>query len=638
MRNCCAYIFVLLCILFPEISRSQVAHGGMPESFDHASKFMSSTEVYANYDSINDFLLTRCTEGCRLHTGCEVEAGFSSKKLDGNWMETSNGYIYTVSFHLKDAKAIGIAFSYIDLPEGSKMYVYNSSKSTIRGAYTNHDISDDGSFSIEPVIGEYIILEIDGLKDQYIDFELSSFSYFFDFSFLSGFGSAGDCEVNVNCPEGRSLQNQADAVVRILLLSNGGLYWCTGTLVNNTSQDLTPYILTAYHCGDKAIDSEYERWIFYFLYESEGCDNPAEEPAHKTLVGCSKIAGNTYYNSSTNEVGSDFLLVRLKDENIPASYHPYYAGWNAVDEAAESADCIHHPAGDIKKISHTSKITSDCYQIEGYHIQTHWKVYWDETESGHGVTEGGSSGSPIFNSKKQIVGTLSGGTASCRRLTSPDFYGKFSFSWNRNGEDKNKRLDYWLDPGNTGVTEINGYTEIADINNINVSIDGTSFLTDKPTIIKDMTLYFNANFSMPPDSCIWHFEGATPENVSVNDIDSLIPVTYNSYGNFDVIISWFVDGEKNSKTFNNFVEVRPNLYPSIFNDKITILLNEKFDGNSLNAKLIKMNSHVAVAAEPSDISVNDNIIELYFPKVSDGIYVLFVEIDNMRYTYRVIKM
>ena len=153
-----------------------------------------------------------------------------------------------------------------------------------------------------------------------------------------------------------------------------------------------------------------------------------------------------------------------------------------------------------------------------------------------------------------------------------------------------------------------------------------------------MTLYFNADFSMPPDSCIWHFEGATPENVSINDIDSLIPVTYNSYGNFDVIISWFVDGKKSSKTFNNFVGVRPNLYPSVFNDKITILLNEKFNGNSLNAKLIKMNSHIAVAIEPSDISVNDNIIELYFPKVSDGVYVLFVEIDNMRYTYRVIKM
>ncbi|MBP5782395.1 MAG: hypothetical protein J6W04_02530, partial [Bacteroidales bacterium] len=309
-----------MCVLFPEISRSQVAHGGLPESFDHASKFMSSIEVYANYDSINDFLLTRCTEGCRLHIGCEVEAGFNSGKLDGNWSETSNGYIYTVSFHLKDAKAIGVFFSYIDLPEGSKMYVYNSSKSTIRGAYTNHDISDDGSFSIEPVIGEHIILEIDGLKDQYIDFELSSFSYFFDFSTLSGFGSSGDCEVNVNCPEGRSLQNQADAVVRILLLSNGDLYWCTGTLVNNTSQDLTPYLLTAYHCADRAIDSEYERWIFYFLYESDGCDNPAKEPAHKTLVGCSKIAGNTYYNSSTNDVGSDFLLVRLKDEHIPASY------------------------------------------------------------------------------------------------------------------------------------------------------------------------------------------------------------------------------------------------------------------------------------------------------------------------------
>ncbi|MEN0049655.1 MAG: 3-coathanger stack domain-containing protein, partial [Bacteroidota bacterium] len=83
-----------------------------------------------------------------------------------------------------------------------------------------------------------------------------------------------------------------------------------------------------------------------------------------------------------------------------------------------------------------------------------WRVAdWDS-----GTTEGGSSGSPIFdNTTKRIVGMLSGGFAACGN-NSADWYGKFSFGWNNNGATNPAfRLRDWLDPNNTGILAIDGY-------------------------------------------------------------------------------------------------------------------------------------------------------------------------------------
>jgi hypothetical protein len=53
---------------------------------------------------------------------------------------------------------------------------------------------------------------------------------------------------------------------------------------------------------------------------------------------------------------------------------------------------------------------------------------------------------------------LTGGYSSCDTsyLDSPDYYGKFSWSWDKNGSDSTKRLKDWLDPDNTGVMNLNG--------------------------------------------------------------------------------------------------------------------------------------------------------------------------------------
>jgi hypothetical protein len=81
---------------------------------------------------------------------------------------------------------------------------------------------------------------------------------------------------------------------------------------------------------------------------------------------------------------------------------------------------------------------------------------WAETENGWGVTEGGSSGSPIFDVYGRIIGTLTGGQASCTSTQAPDYYGKFSYHWDSNGIQDTQQLKPWLDPDNTGLTSMSG--------------------------------------------------------------------------------------------------------------------------------------------------------------------------------------
>lgn len=81
---------------------------------------------------------------------------------------------------------------------------------------------------------------------------------------------------------------------------------------------------------------------------------------------------------------------------------------------------------------------------------SHWRV---ETWERNTTTEGGSSGSALFDANHRVIGQLHGGYAACGNTTS-DWYGMFSVSWD--GASSAERLRDWLDPANT-TTTIDGY-------------------------------------------------------------------------------------------------------------------------------------------------------------------------------------
>jgi lysyl endopeptidase len=234
-------------------------------------------------------------------------------------------------------------------------------------------------------------------------------------------------------------------------------------LVNNTSYDGTPYIITAEHC----LNTQYyaDRSVFLFNYESAECFGE-DGPLNMSVSGADVIT-----------VGDslDFSLVKLS-LLPPVSYGVCYAGWDRSDFQNNSTATIHHPFGDVKKISFGYDAPFIPLQpgdvpyngLEDYHYFSYWWIKrWDV-----GSTEGGSSGGPLFNLARKVIGTLSGGNATCgdsigynaetgRVIYNPapnfdDYFTRFSMAWDYE-EEKGNALKPWLDPINTGYQSIDGY-------------------------------------------------------------------------------------------------------------------------------------------------------------------------------------
>ncbi|MFV2060923.1 MAG: pre-peptidase C-terminal domain-containing protein, partial [Gammaproteobacteria bacterium] len=271
------------------------------------------------------------------------------------------------------------------------------------------------------------------------------------------------CNIDVACPAGDAWQDQIRSTVMFTFQSLDpatGIpagYVCSGSMVNNTAQDNTPYLLTANHCEVDASNSDTV--VVYWNYQNSQCRklnsatnaNPGDGSRSQSLVGGSSLIANYAI--------SDFRLLKLV-KSIPADYNVFYAGWDHSQLTAPSAVAsIHHPNGEEKRISlvtDPSLLTLDVNQVPNMpKVQdSHIRIFWWTA----GTTEGGSSGAPLFDQNQRIVGQLSGGSASCANRSQSDWYGRLNLSWagNTTSPSPSSRLSDWLDPNNTGVAFING--------------------------------------------------------------------------------------------------------------------------------------------------------------------------------------
>jgi len=156
-----------------------------------------------------------------------------------------------------------------------------------------------------------------------------------------------------------------------------------------------------------------------------------------------------------------------------SNYNPFYAGWDRTDNQGAGGVSIHHPAGDVKKISTHNEvpINSTCVN------QDYWLIDdWLQTDNGHGVTEGGSSGSPLFNDNHHVIGQLLGGCSGHNEdCDNPDNdwsnFGKIWASWN--GNNASERLRDWLHPPNTNIANHDGIDVCNEGTQVNLNITHT---------------------------------------------------------------------------------------------------------------------------------------------------------------------
>lgn len=243
------------------------------------------------------------------------------------------------------------------------------------------------------------------------------------------------CHNDVTCHA--SYTSVAKSVVKMLV--GGGT--CSGVLIGNTSGDFTPYVLTADHClggGNPATI------VFYFNYTSASCNSSTVSFNYGTLTGATVRA---------RRPRRDMLLLELSSR--PA-LDVYYAGWDRTGNIPSSAYIIHHPDGDLKKISfENDSLLTNTYTPGGilgaYDSMVHW---WLELDNG--TTEGGSSGAPYFDSNGRVIGAHSG-----RNFVTSDYCTDlevlgYKLSENWTAANSNERLVDWLDPSSSGSNTLLG--------------------------------------------------------------------------------------------------------------------------------------------------------------------------------------
>lgn len=354
------------------------------------------------------------------------------------------GRLYRLGLTSAGAISLNLVFTSYQVPEGATLHLYSDDRQALVGAYTARNNHPSGMLGTDLVAGDRIVVEYFEPYDAAFAGQLRIGTVVHGYrspgiqaqGLLKALNDSGDCNVDVDCPAGDGWGNQIRSVG--LLFTGGGV--CSGALINNTENNGAPYFLTALHCGLNT-----GAWVVRFNWESTNpvcatTDDSTDPgpPYDETLNGATALATNS---------GSDFTLARLDNLTLQLmqDWNLYLSGWDRSDVAPTASTGIHHPRGDVKKICRDlDPATKNTITFNDDNNAMMWRVAdWDV-----GVTEPGSSGSPLFDQNQRIIGQLCCGAAACNGTDDNndyDHYGRFGVSWD--GSSSADRLKDWLHPG-----------------------------------------------------------------------------------------------------------------------------------------------------------------------------------------------
>lgn len=373
----------------------------------------------------------------------------------GNWEETPDGYsVWRLRIVSEGAKSLNLGFTQYSMPHGGTLLLYSPEGREILGPFTPADNEPHEQLWTPVLKGEELVIEVNLPKENKDQLRLQ-LSYV-NHDFL-GFADllSGSCNLDVICgaADGWSIvDNYRDIIQSVAVIGLGGGTFCTGFLVNNTRHDCTPLFMTANHCGISPNNAP--SLVAYWNFQNSTCRQPNSPQSGAPGDGVL----NNFNTGAIFRAGyapSDFTLVEF-DDPVSETANAFFAGWDATaDSPGDSVICIHHPNTDEKRISFSFQeaYISDYFGYipnpSGDHVAV---PDWDI-----GTTEGGSSGSPLFNKHKRVVGQLHGGGAACGNNNS-DFFGWLHISW-EGGGTPDTRLKDWLDPDNTGTLVLDGHAQ-----------------------------------------------------------------------------------------------------------------------------------------------------------------------------------
>lgn len=424
----------------------------------------------------------------------------------GTWEQHGDTSIWRLRVTGEQTASFNFAFTRYRLPEGAQLFVYPADRSQAVGPYS--DVHNNAAEQLwTPIVASSdvvieldvptakrssVVLELTRINQGYRGFGTLVKGYQQTVLDLPGEGKAcksgdspnsGSCNTDVTCLSSGDPWNLPRRAVGAY--SVNGSDACTGSLVNNTANDRRMLFMTATHCG--VTTGTAPSVVAYWNYESPTCRRPGSAASGVVVARDPNISstGATFRAATPNPFSGCAVGANCSDNTLiefntaaPASFNLYWEGWDRTATAAVCAApgdnttttglcaSIHHPGVDEKRITFVERDFESGSIASS--IGVHWHSYWDATPPllpafpaggtvPPSVTEGGSSGSPLYNAQQRLVGVLSGGPSACGSTgeSLSDFYGKFTHAWEGLGTPTTRLKDQ-LDPGGSAPNFING--------------------------------------------------------------------------------------------------------------------------------------------------------------------------------------
>lgn len=420
-----------LCINLHAQVKTKVFYTDVPSKFKPLLKAISKTNKIEPPSEFYNLKNKIISEDIQFAIPVKVNVDFTKEALfeENNDM---NLLAYSLSIEAKDALNLSLQFSEFKLPKSAILSIYT--KNELTDSITSSQNNENNIWATRVYQGNTlsIVLKIHSsdkdkvlLKIGNVNFGYKNFGVQFDFA---NPGASAPCHINANCPAGNNWNNEKNSVAMIVA---NGIIQCTGSLIMNTCNTNTPYFLTANHCLGAG---NVPNWVFQFQTLSTDCATNVGWREDIQFNGCVLRANNG---------ATDFALLEL-NTTPAANSGLFYSGWSRQTTGNTSTTVLHHPAGDLMKISVDNQAPTSLTSL-GVDV---WQIDQDL-----GRLQGGSSGAPYYNQNHQIIGQHwrrpeAGARPICDITIAQG--GRFDRSWTGGGTNST-RLSNWLDPNNTGA-------------------------------------------------------------------------------------------------------------------------------------------------------------------------------------------
>ena len=346
----------------------------------------------------------------------------------GAWAVLPDGqHIWQLAVRSSGAAGLRIEFGGFAIGEGRVWLHAGSREGQVDGPYTGGGRYNNGEFWSGTIAGDRIVIEYEPARGVAPEgrppFRIRRIAHHTEtvaerinpssgISHLAGMPAlspmldatpapvdrAAACTLDVNCyPEWSAIEDSiAYLVFEETEGPETGTFLCSGSLVATRDDSFKPYLLTAAHCiHDEPAARSLET---AFAYQSSSCGAAAPTTYGTLNAG----AGGHLLQSGTFQQG-DFSLVLLPSVPDGVTFN----GWDLSDPAlGVNVVDISHPMGSYKRIAFGQTVASNDVAIGTDFLPA---GLYTTVQFFRGITQPGSSGSPLFTAPGVVVGTLTYG-------------------------------------------------------------------------------------------------------------------------------------------------------------------------------------------------------------------------------------